>query len=103
MPGFWPGVRLALRGLRKDWRFNALAILTLALGIGASTTIFSVVQGVLLDASPYRAADRTVNVQVRARSRAEGTGRLFFQVPEFLDLKEQAQCFEEVIAGSPED
>ena len=103
MPSFWPDLRLALRNLRKDRGFNALAILTLALGIGASTTIFSVVQGVLLDAYPYRDVDRIVNVQVRDLSRPEGTGRLFFQVPEFLDLQEQVQCLEEVIAGSPED
>jgi predicted permease len=52
--------RFAIRLLRKDAGFSAVAILTMALGIGASTTVFSVVDAVLLRALPYPQADRIV-------------------------------------------
>jgi predicted permease len=47
-------VRYAARSLRRDWRFSAVAVVTLALGIGAVTSIFSLLRGVILDPLPYR-------------------------------------------------
>jgi predicted permease len=55
-------VRYAVRGLRRDWRFTALAMLTLTLGIGSTTTIFSLVRGVLLNPLPYPDPERLVRV-----------------------------------------
>ncbi len=55
-------VRLALRTLLKDRGFTAVAVLTLAVAIGANTAIFSVVDGVLLRPLPYPDADRLVRV-----------------------------------------
>jgi predicted permease len=55
-------VRHAARTLRRDSRFSLMAIMTLTLGIGATTTIFSLVRGVLLDPLPYPESDRLVRV-----------------------------------------
>lgn len=93
----------AVRGLRKQKAFAALAVLALALGIGAATTIFSVIQNVLLDPFPYLNADRVVAFQIRDVKSTRPGGRTFFQVPEFLDYQSQIQVFEDVIAGGYED
>ena len=103
MPRLSQDFRDAVRSLRKHPGFAALAVLALALGIGATTTIFSVIHGVLLDPFPYLDTDRVVMVQIRdAKSRGPG-GRTAFQVPEFLDYQQQVQVFEDVIAGGYED
>lgn len=57
-------VRFALRGLRRTPGFTVVAILTLAIGIGANTTIFSVINGLLLRPLPYPEANRLVRVSV---------------------------------------
>src|SRR5437879_5134321 len=65
----WPGlerllqdVRFGLRVLRKNQGFTVVSVLTLALGIGASTAIFSVVYGVLLRSLPYENADQIIRL-----------------------------------------
>ena len=103
MRTIWQDIRYGLRGLRRQPSFASLAVLTLALGIGAATTIFSVIQNVLLDPFPYVDADRVVTVQIRDVSSARPGGRNFFQVPEFLEYQEQSHVFEDVIGGTSED
>jgi len=80
--------KFALRTLRHSRAFGAVVIVTLALGIGANTAIFSVVRGVLLKPLPHRDGDRLVYL----RQSADGPGgaNLAFSVPEVRDLRNGA-------------
>lgn len=60
----WQDVHYAFRQFRKDRRFFAICVLTLALGIGAEATIYSVVHAVLIDPYPYRDAMRMVHIHL---------------------------------------
>jgi len=62
MPTVVQDLRYAVRGLLKKPAFTLIAVLTLALGVGANTALFSVVKTVLLDSLPYRQPDRLVTV-----------------------------------------
>jgi hypothetical protein len=68
-------LRYAFRQFRRAPGFVLTAVLSLTLGIGATTAIFSVVYGVLLDPYPYKDADRMVHVELRDKS---GRGPLLF-------------------------
>jgi len=103
MQTIWQDLRYGLRGFRKQPAFTALAVVTLALGIGAATTIFSVIQNVLLDPFPYLNADRVAMIQIHDTSSSRPGGRTAFQTPEFLDYQEQNHVFDEVIGGGFED
>jgi putative ABC transport system permease protein len=103
MATLWQDLRYALRRLRAQPRFAALAIATLALGIGATTIIFSVIQNVLLDPFPYLDADRVVSFYIHDQANARPGGRSFFPPAEFLAYQEQSHVFEEVIGGGTQD
>jgi putative ABC transport system permease protein len=103
MATLWQDLKYALRRLGAQPRFAALAIATLALGIGATTIIFSVIQNVLLDPFPYLDADRVVSFFIHDQASARPGGRSFFQPPEFLAYQEESHVFEEVIGGGTED
>ena len=95
--------RFGLRGLRKQPAFTVAAVTALALGIGATTTIFSVIQNVLLDPYPmYADVDRIVGLRIRDLASAR-PGREWYPVEEFVEYQTQAQSFDEVIAGDTED
>src|SRR5829696_4980818 len=103
MQWLWKDLAYAGRGFRKQPGFAAVAIVTLALGIGSATTIFSAIQNILLDPFPYTDARSVVAVQIHDNSNARPGGRTFYQSPEFLDLYEQTRVFGEVIGGTNND
>jgi putative ABC transport system permease protein len=99
----WQDFRYGLRSIRNQPAFTTLAVLTLALGIGAATTIFSVIQNVLLDPFPYKDADRVVAIRIHDVTNPQPFGRGGLRTAEFLDYVEQNQVFEDVIGGTFED
>src|SRR5262245_8726543 len=103
MQKLWKDLCYGARTLLRQPGFALLAILTLALGIGATTTIFSAIQNILLDPFPYTDAHRVVAIQIRDTSSSRPGGRTFYQTPEFLDYQEQNHVFEEVIGTTGND
>ena len=89
-------LRFAVRSLIKTPGFTAIAVFTLALGIGANTTIFSVVQSVLLRPLPYDEPDRIVEIWETHPDR--GWNSMSFSHPNFWDLWDQNESFEEIAA-----
>jgi predicted permease len=83
--------RYALRSLRRVPGFTLAVVVTLGLGIGANTAIFSVVRGVLLKPLPHQDGDRLVYL----RQSVDGLGgeNVLFSVPEILDFRESARSF----------
>jgi putative ABC transport system permease protein len=96
-------VRYALRNLRKTPGFAAVAVITLALGIGASTAIFSVIDNILMEPFPYPDAQRFYSVFIHDTERSEPGGRPAFIGPELLDYMEQNHVFDRAIANDQTD
>ena len=90
MSPIWHDVRHALRRLRKTPGFTAVAILTLGLGLGACTAIYTVVYGVLLRPLPYPQPDRIMQLWQITAGTAEGR----FSDPNYDDLHEQNRTLE---------
>jgi putative ABC transport system permease protein len=89
-------LRYALRGLRKSPTFSAVAVITLALGIGANTAMFSIINGVVLRPLPYRDSDNLVQIYETDNSRGEHKGPV--SPYNFADWQKQASVFENMAA-----
>lgn len=101
-------VRFGLRMLSKNPGFTAVAVLTLALGIGGTTVIFSMLYGAVLHPFAYRAdPDRLVVLVARDTTqslKAQDLAHWAWVSPsEFLDYREQNQVFDEVVGGGGAD
>jgi putative ABC transport system permease protein len=92
-------IRYALRNLRRSPGFAAVAVLTLALGIGASTAIFSVVDNILMEPFPYPDAGRFMSVVIHDADQSQPGGRGGYSGPEYLDFVAQNHVFDRVIAN----
>ena len=87
---FRQDVTYALRGMRRDPGFVVVAILTLALGTGVNTAIFSIVHAVLLKPLPYGESERLVSVM----NRWDGQPQAGLSNPEYLDYAEQSRSLD---------
>jgi hypothetical protein len=86
-------VQYALRSLRKRWTITLLALATLAMGIGATTAVFSVVNGVLLESLPYRDGERIVIIWHDMGNGAQSLPAL--NQLDYLDYRERSELFED--------
>jgi predicted permease len=88
----WSDIRFALRTHRRQPAIAVLALITLSLGVGAGTAIFSVVNGVLLKPLPYAHAEDLVSIQVNS---GMGSTEGFYDLsePEFLDFGSRISSF----------
>ena len=92
MGGFWQDFRYAARALGKSPGVPAIMVLTLALGIGATTAIFSVVYGVLLRPLPYPDSNRIMAVfEVTSKGRPSRLAD-----PNFDDFRDQSRSFQAI-------
>ena len=89
MNTLWQDIRFALRMLWKNWSMTAIVIVVLALGIGANTAIFSVINAVLLRPLPYADPDRLV----RLSEDSPQVPQMSISYPNFLDWREQSNVF----------
>jgi predicted permease len=106
MTGLVQDFRYALHQLRKSPGFTAVAVLTLALGIGANTAVFSVMNAVLLRMLPVRDPHRLYYVQIAGGSQPPGAGntgnsKMSFSEPVFEALRHRHDVFEDLIAYVP--
>ncbi|HXZ10821.1 MAG TPA: ABC transporter permease [Candidatus Sulfotelmatobacter sp.] len=95
----WADLRYGLRMMLRSPGFTLIAILTLALGIGANTAIFSVVEGVLLAPLPYADPDRLVAVWEYNRTMKH---IISVSYPDFLDWQRTSRSFDQIAALSVE-
>ncbi len=99
MMSFWQDVRYGLRVLAKNPSFTAIAVLTLALGIGANTALFSVVNGVLLNPLPFPSPDELVAVYTKSPTFQESS----ISYPNFLDWQKDSHSFASLCAFRADD
>jgi len=99
---FLRDLQYALRSLAKDRRFAMIAIFALALGIGATTVMFSVIYNVVFDPFPYRDFQHSIVFEMRdlASTGDKGEGvRDHYTIPEFLAIREQNHVFEDIVGN----
>ena len=99
----WRDLRYAVRSLSKDRGSIALALLALALGIGATTVIFSVVYSVLIDPFPYKDSSQLVHIYIHDMKSTGPYGRNGYTMKEFFDFKSQNHVFSDMMGANNMD
>lgn len=95
MSGLLQELRIAVRALARKPKFALLTILTLALGIGATTVVFTLISGVLLKPLEYPEPERLVAIHMRTDDHRDRWG---FSYPDFLDTQRDTQSFDAMAA-----
>jgi predicted permease len=99
MGTLWQDLRFAFRTLRSSPSFTAIAVLTMALGIGANTGLFSIVNGVLLNPLPYPRSEELVSIYDKAPNSQETN----VTYPNFLDWQRETRTFASLAAFRQDD
>jgi putative ABC transport system permease protein len=90
----------AFRSLARDRRFALVAVFALALGIGATTVMFSVLYSVVADPFPYRDFQHSVIFDLHdLGAQGEAVARYHYTIPEFLAIREQNHAFEDIVGN----
>ncbi len=95
MTGLLHDLRFAFRSLRKSPGFTLVSVLTLALGIGANTAVFSMIRGVLLRPLPYQDGERLVHL--RQPASLAGVENARFSVPELADYRDRSRALQSIV------
>lgn len=95
MTTLWQDIRFGLRMLMKTPGFTLIAVITMMLGIGANTTIFSLVNAILLRPLPVMEPERLVNLHSTS---PDGTSFHSFSYPDYVDYRDQNQVFDGLTA-----
>jgi predicted permease len=93
MQNFWQDLKYAMRSLRNSPNFAIVAVLTLGLGMAVNTTVFSIINGLLLRTLPVPHAEQ---IQVLAMKQQGAEGFQMFSYPDYQDIRGQAASFAEV-------
>jgi putative ABC transport system permease protein len=103
MQSLWQDLRYGIRGIRANLGFSFLAILTLALGIGAGTTMFSVIKNVIMSPFPYKDAERIAAFSIHDLDSARPGGRQGLKAAEYLEYRQQNHVFSGDTGGGNTD
>ena len=97
---FLRDIQYAFRSLHKDRRFAFVAVLALALGIGATTVTFSVLYNVVVDPFPYRDFQHAVVLDLHdLAAPPHDIARYHYTIPEFLAIRDQNRVFADIVAN----
>ena len=97
MTSLWPDLRLAVRSLRRSPLFAAVAILSLALGIGANTAIFTLIDQILLRKLPVKAPDELVMLYQQGAHNGSNMGSRMHSYPIYQEYQKRAEPLAEVL------
>ena len=95
MGTLWQDLRYGIRMLLRSRGFTVVAVLSLAIGIGANTTIFSLINALLLRPLPVAAPERLVNVHATS---PDGSSFHSFSYPDYVDYRDQTEVFDDLAA-----